>query len=152
MALIREALSSDAEAIRRIAEGAYAIYVERLGRPPAPMVADFERHIEQDWVIIDYRDGRISGYAILATDERRALLDNIAVDPTLRRSGIGRALIDRVEQRANELGYDSLELYTNIVMTENVTWYKKLGFIETRRVVENGFHRVYMKKTICPEA
>lgn len=45
------------------------------------MVADFAVHIDQDWVIVFEREGMIAGYAILLTNEQRALLDNIAVDP-----------------------------------------------------------------------
>jgi hypothetical protein len=38
--MIRKALHSDLDAIRRCAEAAYSVYVERIGRRPAPMVAD----------------------------------------------------------------------------------------------------------------
>jgi hypothetical protein len=33
-------------------------------------------------------------------------------------------------------------------MTENLIWYAKLGYQETSRIKENGFNRVYMKKTL----
>jgi ribosomal protein S18 acetylase RimI-like enzyme len=149
--LIRKALASDAAPIRRVAEDAYAVYAESLGRPPAPMVADFERHIREDWVIVAERDSRIDGYAVLKTNQGRALLDNIAVDPALQRSGLGSALIERVERHAFKCGHDRLELYTNVVMTDSFRWYQKLGFVETRRITEDGFHRIYMEKAIGRE-
>lgn len=40
------------------------------------------------------------------------------------------------------------DLYTNVVMTENIRWYEKLGFVETKRVREQGFSRVYMQKVL----
>lgn len=147
---IRLARAEDAGAIGQVAKDAYHVYIERLGRPPAPMIADFEHHIARDWVIIAERNGRLCGYAILIADKERALLDNIAVDPREQGSGVGRSLIERVEQEALALGHLSLELYTNVVMTENVCWYARLGFVETKRAVEQGFYRIYMKKDLVP--
>ncbi|MGI9450073.1 MAG: GNAT family N-acetyltransferase [Geminicoccaceae bacterium] len=144
--MIRRARPEDAVAVRQIANQAYRPYVPCLGKAPAPMVADFAGHIDQDWVIVFEREGVVRGYAILLTNERRALLDNIAVDPACQRSGIGVALIAHVEQRVVDLGYEALDLYTNVVMKDNVRWYEKLGFVETRRVDEAGFRRIYMRK------
>lgn len=45
-------------------------------------------------------------------------------------------------------GFDTVTLYTNERMTENIELYKKLGFEETERRLEKGYHRVYMRKTV----
>lgn len=108
------------------------------------MVADFAAHIDQDPLIVFEQEGAVAGYAILLVDERRALLDNIAVDPAHQRRGIGLALIDQIKGLATDLGYETLDLYTNAVMTANISWYEKLGFVETGRAKEQGFHRIYM--------
>ena len=39
----------------------------------------------------------------------------------------------------------ALRLYTNALMTENLSMYAHIGFVETHRVFEKGFHRVYMR-------
>ncbi|KAK8022427.1 hypothetical protein PG993_013194 [Apiospora rasikravindrae] len=43
-------------AIRAMVQAAYAKYVERIGRPPAPMLADYERILEEGkqevWVLV----------------------------------------------------------------------------------------------------
>ncbi len=44
-ARIRPAGPDDLDAVRRIARAAYAPYVPRIGREPAPMVADFTASI-----------------------------------------------------------------------------------------------------------
>ena len=36
-------------------------------------------------------------------------------------------------------------LYTNVMMTENLSMYAHIGFVETHRAMEKGFHRVYMR-------
>lgn len=112
------------------------------------MVADFRRHIDRDWVSVFEKDGIVAGYAILIIGERQALLDNIAVAPAQQSKGIGRALIDAVERKAASQGHRQLELYTNVVMTANIAWYQRLGFVEIRRAEEYGFHRIYMSKSI----
>lgn len=146
--MIRKAEPDDVAAIRRIAEAAYDRYLPRLNKPPAPMVADFARHVSEDEVFVFEADGSMVGYAILILTAERALLDNIAVDPAAQGKGVGRTLIEEVQRRARAAGHDALELYTNVVMTENLDWYAKLGFVETRRVTEKGFNRVYMRKAV----
>jgi hypothetical protein len=37
----------------------------------------------------------------------------------------------------------AIRLYTNAVMTENLSMYAHMGFVETHRAVEKGFNRVY---------
>jgi hypothetical protein len=44
-ALIRKAMAGDAARIGAIACAAYAKYVPRIGREPAPMVADFAAEV-----------------------------------------------------------------------------------------------------------
>jgi len=148
--LIRLARSDDADRIRFIADAAYQGYLSKLGRPPAPMIADFEHHILKDRVTVFEENKVVSGYAILIIDDQRALLDNIAVDPGFQRKGIGRRLVDDVEREAVLRGYHHLELYTNVVMTANVRWYEAHGFVETKRVTEAGFRRIYMMKDLKP--
>ncbi len=146
---IRRACPEDIHVIKRIAEEAYRPYVARLGKAPAPMVADFAAHIDRDLVFLSEKEGIVAGYAILSNNEQRALLDNIAVDPACQGGGVGRALIDEVERQVAALGYRSLDLYTNVVMTANIAWYRKLGFVETGLAREYGFHRVYMRKALA---
>ncbi|MEM8950829.1 MAG: GNAT family N-acetyltransferase [Pseudomonadota bacterium] len=146
--MIQQAKPHDVGDIKRIAQAAYHAYVVRLGKPPAPMVADFAVHIDRDWVIVFEQDGHVRGYAILVTSGQGVLLDNIAVDPASQRSGIGDALVRAVERRAIELGHEALDLYTNVVMADNIRWYQKLGFSETKRIEEAGFRRVYMRKML----
>ncbi len=147
--MIRRAAPDDVQAIERIAANAYRPYIAMLGKKPAPMVADFSVHIRRDWVIVFERQAVI-GYAILLTSGASALLDNIAVDSAAQRQGVGRALIDHTEQKLIEEGYPFYDLYTNVVMTENIRWYRHLGFAELKRIEEKGFKRVYMRKQLRP--
>jgi hypothetical protein len=42
----------------------------------------------------------------------------------------------------------ALRLHTNVLMTENLSMYAHMGFVETHRSVEKGFHRVYLRRSL----
>jgi len=75
-------------------------------------------------------------------------IDNIAVDPALQGRGLGRQLIDHAVRDATRLRLPALRLYTNVAMTENLLMYAKMGFVETHRALEGGFHRVYTRRNL----
>ncbi|MFO0997459.1 MAG: GNAT family N-acetyltransferase [Alphaproteobacteria bacterium] len=145
---IRTATAEDAARIRAIARAAYAKYVPRIGREPAPMVADFEGEIAAGRVVVIAREGVIQGYMIAWPEAGAYFIDNIAVEPTLQVRGLGRALMAHAEAEARRHHLSAIELYTNVAMRENLAMYAHLGFIETRRVVEKGFSRVYLRWTL----
>src|SRR3954449_4037627 len=78
--MIRRARPEDSEAVCRLVHNAYAHYVERLGKPPGPMLDDYDRRIAagQAWVLED--GGSVVGVLVLEDAEGGALLlDNVAV-------------------------------------------------------------------------
>ena len=89
---ICRATLSDAPNLVRLAHEAYRHYIARIGRPPAPMLADFTRHITDDTVFIAI-NGVICGYVVLCHDLACRRLDNIAVAPSSQGQGIRVALI-----------------------------------------------------------
>ena len=76
------------------------------------------------------------------------LLDNIAVLPECQGKGHGRVLIEFAEAEARRRGFQEIHLYTHALMTENIALYRRIGFVETRRVSEKGYDRVYMTKRL----
>jgi hypothetical protein len=44
------------------------------------------------------------------------------------------------------VGHERRHLYTNEKMTDNLSIYRKLGYVEVARRTENGFNRVYFEK------
>ena len=75
------------------------------------------------------------------------LLDNVAVAPSAQGKGHGQALVAFAEAEAQRRRLREVRLYTNVLMTENLALYGRLGFRETGRVSEKGYERVYMAKT-----
>jgi GNAT superfamily N-acetyltransferase len=145
---IRLARARDAGAVTALVRAAYAHYVARMGREPGPMTDDYSALISDGRVHVADVDGSVQGVLVLVPEDEAMLLDNVAVDPVWKGSGIGRVLLAFAEQRARAAGYRSIRLYTHVTMTENVGLYTRIGYVETHRGEENGFHRVYMTKAL----
>ena len=146
--IIRPARAGDRAAIQACAEAAYAPYVERIGRKPAPMVADFGAQIATGQVHVLVEAGEIRGFAVFYPRGDHLHLENVAVDPGCHGRGCGRRLIAFVEGEARRLGLSAVELYTNEKMTENLKLYPKLGYREVDRREEEGFRRVFFRKSL----
>ena len=148
--MIRLARPADRPAVERIVADAYGHYIERLGKPPGPMLDDYETMIDNGLVHLLEIEGEIVGYVILVGEPTCLLLENIAVAPKAQGRGHGQALMAFAEQDALRRGRRQIRLYTNAFMVENIALYTRLGYVETRRGVENGYDRVFMTKDLTP--
>ncbi len=150
MQSIRRATVQDLAQIQQCACEAYEKYVDLIGRPPAPMVADFAASIQRGELYVCADEVTLLGYVVCYPAGRYLHLENVAVLPAFQGSGIGGALIAFVERQSAELGLAGVELYTNEKMTENQSLYPALGYREQGRALEAGFHRVYYRKEWVP--
>jgi GNAT superfamily N-acetyltransferase len=144
---IRPADAADVPQLGEIVEHAYAPYIERIGRRPAPMDDDYEAKTRLGEVFVA-DDGGIAGMIVLVERPDHLLVENVAVDPVRQGTGVGRALLAYAEDHATAHGLRELRLYTNEAMTENLAFYPRLGYRETGRDVEDGFRRVYYSKRL----
>ena len=145
---IRLATTDDLADIQSCARVAYAKYVDRMGRTPAPMIADFASQIELGQACVALSDSSFAGYVVFYTDKDHILLENVAVFPAHAGKGIGKRLIEYAEQSGRDQGLHAVELYTNEAMTENLAMYPKLGYVEINRKRQDGFNRVFFRKPI----
>lgn len=141
----RAALPEDAALLQAIAEAAYALYVPRIGRRPAPMDTDFAADVPASRVLcapgpVGYLTGRMSGDVFH--------LEALGLVPAVKGRGFGRLLITEAERMARAEGAAAVELYTNARMTENLALYPHLGFHCTGRRTEDGFDRVFFRKDL----
>jgi N-acetylglutamate synthase-like GNAT family acetyltransferase len=146
--VIREAVAGDVPAIEALVRDAYAMYVPRIGREPAPVTADHAGLVAAGRTSVVEAGGEIAGVIVLIPGGDHLLVENVAVAPAMQGRGLGRELMAFAEQRAAELGMAELRLYTNQLMTENLALYPALGYTETGRRAEDGFARVYFSKRI----
>lgn len=151
LALIRPANRDDEERVSAIARAAYRSYVPRIGKEPAPMVADFHALIGAETVWV-WDGPPVHGFIVMYSGDQSIQVENVAVDPSCHGSGFGRALLGFAETQAKRLNLHEITLYTNVQMTENLSFYPALGFREMGRRFEDGFDRVYFSKRLGLQA
>lgn len=134
--------------IQVCAKSAYAKYVTRMGRKPAPMIADFASQIALGQVFIALSGVSVAGYVVFYREADHLHLENVAVHPEHAGKGLGKALIATVESAAICEGLKTVELYTNEHMTENLSMYPRLGYMEIGRSQQDGFNRVFFRKSV----
>lgn len=145
---IREAAPADAAAVQACVEAAYSRYIERIGKPPGPMLDDYDAVIRQHTVFVAECEAIVAVLVLIRTPAG-ILLDNVAVHPGYQGKGLGKRLIRLAESEARARGYDKLELYTHECMSENIEMYESLGYTETQRKREHGYDRVYLQKGLA---
>ncbi len=146
--LERLAEAGDAAAVAACAKAAYEIYLPRMDRPPAPMLADYGAAIAAGEVHILDLAGRAAGFLVMRAGTGHLFIENVAVHPDFQGRGFGRRLMALAETCARARRLPLLRLYTNVVMTENLPFYRALGFVETERLREEGYDRIYMEKQL----
>jgi N-acetylglutamate synthase-like GNAT family acetyltransferase len=134
--------------MREVARAAYETYVDRVGREPAPMTADYSRIAESGHAWVAEEAGCIVGILVLEPAEDHLLLENVAVTPRAQGLGVGGRLLRLAEDRAREHGSREVRLYTNEAMTENLDYYPRHGYHETHRATQDGFRRVFFTKVL----
>lgn len=112
---IRDATSSDFTAVERL------LLASKLP-------VDGVRENFSGFVVAE-EDGAIAGAIGLEQYGTAALLRSAVVSPADRGSGVGRRLVERVLQRANEEGIDDLYLLT----TTAEKYFPRFGFTPTTR-------------------
>lgn len=151
---IERATVHDADRIKSLVVSAYSKYIERMGKEPAPMTDDYRAIIRTQshdvFVLRSNQDGRVLGSILLSDrqEDNAIKVNNVVVDPTAQGSGYGRQLLHFAEETARAKGREAITLFTNEKMYENIALYPRLGFVETGRRTEDGYHRVYFRKPL----
>jgi N-acetylglutamate synthase-like GNAT family acetyltransferase len=148
MLAIRLADAADHAAIVALVHEAYAVYVPRIGRPPAPMLEDYGALIAEGRVHVLEDETGIAGIVVLIPEAHAMLLDNVAVKVAAQGRGYGHTLIAFAEATARAADYATIRLFTNERMTENLARYPRLGYVETHRNEEDGLRRVHFSKQL----
>ena len=143
---IRTATAADVDGITRCVNSAYQHYIERIGKPPGPMLENYRDVVETHQVFVAVNDSDVVGILVLIHLNDAMMLDNIAVHPSFQGQGLGRRLMALAEEEAKKQGFSDIQLYTHQMMTENIAMYSKLGYVEVARRSEKGYDRVYMSK------
>ena len=90
---IRAATAVDVPAIADIVDQAYRYYIDRIGKPPGPMLDDYAARVSEGTVWVLEEEAVIAAIIALLPAPHYLLLDNIAVSPARQGLGLGRRLL-----------------------------------------------------------
>jgi ribosomal protein S18 acetylase RimI-like enzyme len=135
-------------AVQACVDAAYHHYVERIDKPPAPMLDDYEHLISQGVVHVAMQGEQIVGVIVMWDEDEYFYVDNIAVDPSVQGRGVGSQLLAEADRAARAARRSEIRLYTNAAMTENLDYYARQGFVETHRGRDGDFRRVYFTRPV----
>ncbi len=79
-------------------------------------------------IFVAVEKGKILGTAMAGYDGHRGWLYSVAVDPKLRRSGIGRSLVNCAVDALANLGCVKVNLQVRSTNSKVVAFYKAIGF------------------------
>ncbi len=102
--------------------------------PPAfPYLADIQRHFLSSGgeFLVAEQDNHLvgmGGIRPISTSEAEVL--HIRVHPATRRQGVGRLLMNGLEDRARDLGFGQLHLDTATNQPDAVAFYRALGYAD----------------------
>jgi ribosomal protein S18 acetylase RimI-like enzyme len=145
---LRPAVAADVPRIAEIVQAAYGPYVERIGGKPRPMTDDYEEVVRtRDVFVVEVGD-EIAGLVVLDVADERFEVDNVAVAPDHRGTGIGRALLMHAEEEARRRGFDTVHLLTHEKMAENLALYDRIGYVEYGRHPPGEGYLVLLRKRL----
>jgi ribosomal protein S18 acetylase RimI-like enzyme len=130
---LRPATADDIPAILRVTKAAYAPYTGRIDPPSSVWreTADGVRHyLERGGVIVAQAGDEVVGAVRYEPRDDHVYLGRLAVLPSWQRRGIGRRLIDAVEEWTVLLGLDEVRLSVRLELAENHVLYRRLGYVE----------------------
>lgn len=105
----------------------------------AENVESLAKRLEKNRLFLAEEAGNLCG-AVFATRKGDAVyLDRLAVDPAARGGGIARRLIEVVEAHTKESGAERVTLGVRLALTQNISFFQRLGFVETGRQAHEGF-------------
>jgi len=127
---------------------AYGPYVERIGGKPRPMTDDYDEVVRTKDVVVAERDGEVAGLIVLEETDQGFEVDNVAVAPEHRGSGVGRMLLEHAEAEARRRGFDAVHLLTHEKMSENLAMYDRIGYVEYGRYPPGEDYLVLLRKRL----
>jgi N-acetylglutamate synthase-like GNAT family acetyltransferase len=125
--VIRRAEKSDVGEIARIINDAFEVEREfRLGERTS--AAEISSLLERDVFFVADEEGRLIGAVHTSVDGATGYFGMLAVDPTLQRGGVGRALLSAAEDHCRTAGCTKMTMSTGEDRTELIPYYERVGY------------------------
>jgi GNAT superfamily N-acetyltransferase len=96
---MRQAVLSDAPAIRALTHDAYAKWVPVIGREPVPMTVDYVKVVQEHRIDLVYLDDALVALIETVPKADHLLIESVAVLPSFQGRGLGRNGARRADRR-----------------------------------------------------
>ena len=114
---IRLARAGDRAAVVDCVTAAFGVFIPRIGKPPAPMLADYAALIARRQVHVVEDEGVVAAVIVLVAEIDHLFVDVVAVRPRRQRQDLGRRLMAFAAGEARRRGLSEIRLYTHEVMS-----------------------------------
>ena len=151
--IFRTANSSECADADRVLRAAFTPYLAKLGREIPPDYYQWlPASIERGDVFVADEGGRVVGVAATERRDAELFLDRLAVDPSKQGTGLGRWLLQQLDQVARVRDDHAVTLVTAEMMAHLIKLYGSHGFEIVHRGLPNhgkdAHMRVHMMKRL----
>jgi GNAT superfamily N-acetyltransferase len=150
---IRPILAADAGEVLTLQRAAFVQEAMIYGDPRMPALTQTLEELEAELIdnlgYVAQRGERVVGAIRAVASARRLLIGRIAIAPDQQGEGIGRTLIQAVEDRGRSIGCRDAELFTGSHSDANRRLYEELGYREADRVDQgDGTAQIFLRKSL----
>ena len=103
-----------------------------LLRPWNNPVKDIARKLRanSDWFLVAVIRNKVVGSIMIGYEGHRGWINYLAVDPSLRRQGVGRRLMEQAEELLRKAGCPKINLQIRSANKEAADFYASLGYLQ----------------------
>ncbi len=149
---IRRFRTEDQAAVKNLILDGLAEHWGRLDRSKNPDLNDIASSYAGATFLVAWLDGKIVGSGALKPhDAQTAEVVRMSVDKTLRRQGIGRAVLQALISEARAGGFQRVILETTAAWEEVVRFYLDFGFHITHYQDEDVYFVLELSQTLSKE-
>jgi predicted N-acetyltransferase YhbS len=144
--LLREATEADAPTVLAVIQAAFGEYYESLDPPSGThkeTVEDIREKMGWAKAVLASRDETVIGCVFYEEGDGYLNFFRLAVLPAYRHHGVGRMLIEYVEDRARALGFPRVRLGVRVALPRLHVYYERMGY----RVIHYLSHAGYTVPT-----
>jgi ribosomal protein S18 acetylase RimI-like enzyme len=101
-----------------------------LTRPWNDPHKDIQRKLQvhPELFLVGTVEGKVVASVMVGYDGHRGWINYLAVDPAVRRQGLGRTIMAEAENRLRALGCPKINLQVRTNNTEAIEFYKRIGY------------------------
>jgi len=142
--VLREAKPDDIAILTAAIRATFEEYRDKLNPPSGSLderEEDVAAKLKKGGGVLAYVDQQLAGVVLYYPSETDGslYLGRLGVLPDFRRFGVGKALVQAVETRAQQLGYAEVTLAVRIQLPGNRQFFERLGYAVTSYETHAGF-------------